>query len=102
MKFILTCILFIGSIPFSQSQKYSRVKVFANQQELLNLSNLGVPTDHGMRKKNTFLISDFSENEIQIIGSYNSRKFGCSGEEFFDGMHPKSSCLSKLFTNNHE
>jgi PKD repeat protein len=70
MKLILTCILFIGCIPFSQSQKYSRVKVFANQQELLNLSNLGVPTDHGMRKKNTFLISDFSENEIQIMADY--------------------------------
>jgi len=46
---------------------------------------------------------DFAdENEIQIIGSYDGRKFGCSGEEFFDGMHPKSSCLNKLFINNHE
>ena len=46
---------------------------------------------------------DFAdENEIQIIGSYDGRKFGCSGEEFFDGMHPKSSCLSKLFINDRE
>ena len=46
---------------------------------------------------------DFAdENEIQIIGSYDGRLVGCNGEEFYDGMHPKSSCLSKLFTSSHE
>ena len=44
--------------------------VFANQQELIDLSNLGVPTDHGIRKKETFLISDFSEHEIEILTTY--------------------------------
>ena len=60
MKFILTLTIFIASIHLSNAQKYSRVKVFANEQELISLSSLGVPTDHGLRKKGTFFISDFS------------------------------------------
>ena len=70
MKFILTLTLFLTTIQFSIAQKFSRVKVFANEQELINLSSLGVPTDHGIRKKGTFLISDFSEQEIQILSTY--------------------------------
>lgn len=70
MKFITTLILILGVTSFTNAQKYSRVKVFANQQELIDLSNLGVPTDHGVRKKGTFLISDFSEQEIEILTTY--------------------------------
>jgi len=70
MKFILTLSIFLTSIQFSSAQKFSRVKVFANEQELTDLSSLGVPTDHGIRKKGTFLISDFSEQEIQILNTY--------------------------------
>ena len=70
MKFILTLIIFLFTIQFFSAQKYSRVKVFANEQELMSLSSLGVPTDHGIRKKGTFLISDFSEQEIEILNTY--------------------------------
>ena len=70
MKFILTLIIFLSTIQFFSAQKYSRVKVFANEQELMSLSSLGVPTDHGIRKKGTFLISDFSEQEIEILNTY--------------------------------
>ena len=70
MKFILTLTIFLSTIQFFSAQKYSRVKVFANEQELMNLSSLGVPTDHGIRKKGTFLISDFSEQEIEILNTY--------------------------------
>jgi len=46
---------------------------------------------------------DFAdENEIQIVGSYNGDLVGCDGDEFYDGMHPKNSCMIKLFTNNNE
>ena len=34
--------------------------------------------------------------EIQVIGSFNPKKIGCTGEEFFDEMHPKDLCVSKL------
>lgn len=33
---------------------------------------------------------------IPIIGSYNPEQIGCSSCEFYDGMHPKSSCMSKI------
>ena len=70
MKFILTLTIFLTTIQLSNAQKYSRVKLFANEQELINLSNLGVPTDHGVRKKGTFLITDLSEQEIQVLNTY--------------------------------
>ena len=70
MKFTLTLSIFLAFIQLSTAQKYSRVKVFANEQELISLSSLGVPTDHGLSKKGTFFISDFSEQEIQILNTY--------------------------------
>lgn len=64
-KFLLLLVAFLGS--FSFAQEYSRVKVNADAEELLHLSNLGVTVDHGTYKQNTFFISDFSAREIQIM-----------------------------------
>lgn len=35
-------------------------------------------------------------NGVKIIGSYNPSYIDCAPEEFYDGMHPKSSCMKKL------
>ena len=32
------------------------------------------------------------------IGSYDSFRDGCLGDEFYDGMHPKLECMSKVFS----
>jgi peptidoglycan/LPS O-acetylase OafA/YrhL len=32
-----------------------------------------------------------------VIGSYDPVRCGCSSEEFYDGMHPKDSCMEKIF-----
>lgn len=34
--------------------------------------------------------------QVHIIGSYNPEKIGCSNHEFYDGMHPKASCMNKV------
>jgi len=34
--------------------------------------------------------------KIQVIGSFNPKKIGCTAEEFFDETHPKDLCLFKL------
>ena len=34
---------------------------------------------------------------VNVIGSYNPRLVGCEESEFYDGMHPKSSCMERLF-----
>ena len=34
--------------------------------------------------------------DIQIIGSYNTVNVGCTRDEFYDGMHPKRSCMRKV------
>lgn len=33
---------------------------------------------------------------VHIVGSYNPAQVGCSKFEFYDGMHPKESCMKKL------
>jgi len=33
---------------------------------------------------------------IRIIGSYNPKKYDCKGAEFYDGAHPKESCIKKI------
>jgi hypothetical protein len=33
---------------------------------------------------------------VQIVGSYNPTQVGCNEMEFYDGMHPKGSCMKKV------
>ncbi len=35
---------------------------------------------------------------VQLIGSYDPTKVGCSSEDFYDGMHPKADCINKVFS----
>ncbi len=49
------------------AQQYSKVKIFTNGYGLQHLAELGVAVDHGIVKENTFFISDFSDQEIQVI-----------------------------------
>lgn len=64
---LLAVILCVTEESFSQSQKYSRVKIFTQGKNLQELSRAGVCIDHGDSKKGFFFISDFSEKEIEII-----------------------------------
>ncbi len=41
-----------------------------------------------------------AKNDIEIIGSYNGKDLGCKNDEFYDGQHPKSSCMHKVFKSN--
>jgi hypothetical protein len=36
------------------------------------------------------------QNNIQLIGSYDPKRVGCNESEFYDGMHPKESCMKKV------
>lgn len=61
----LVLVFFSG---FAQlSNKYSRIKVFASQEELKKLDDLGVPVDHVWSKPGQFIISDFSTDEFNKI-----------------------------------
>jgi alpha-glucosidase (family GH31 glycosyl hydrolase) len=35
---------------------------------------------------------------ISIIGSYDPEKCGCTIYDFYDGMHPKDSCINKIIS----
>ena len=70
MKLFSTLIAIIGLSFFSAAQqKYSKVKILTDSQGLAELASLGVAVDHGVSKKNTFFISDFSEYEIEIMAT---------------------------------
>ena len=68
MKILSTLIAVIGLSFFSAAQpKYSKVKILTDSDGLAQLASLGVAVDHGISKKNTFFISDFSDYEISIM-----------------------------------
>ncbi len=66
MKTLLTLVALL-CVQISFSQKYSKVKIYANSEELGQLAAMGLPIDHGQRKKDTWFISDFSDREILLI-----------------------------------
>jgi hypothetical protein len=34
---------------------------------------------------------------VELIGSYDATRVGCSSMEFYDGIHPKDKCMEKVF-----
>lgn len=64
-KFLLVTAILFNLNLFAQ-EHYSRAKIWTTNQQLSTLSELGIPVDHGTFKKNTFLISDFSKEEIAL------------------------------------
>ncbi|HIP37404.1 MAG TPA: T9SS type A sorting domain-containing protein [Crocinitomix sp.] len=62
---VFISIIFINSLM--AQQKYSKVKIFANDNELAQIAQLGIAIDHGERKQNTWFITDLSVSEIQIL-----------------------------------
>lgn len=70
MKTILVIILSVITTTVS-AQKYSKVKIVADNNGLAYLFNEGIPVDHGIRKEAEFIITDLSEYEIQRIKELN-------------------------------
>ncbi|NNK70180.1 MAG: T9SS type A sorting domain-containing protein [Flavobacteriaceae bacterium] len=70
MKRVLIVIIALIALSVNAQQlhsEYHRAKIhIESQSDLMILNNLGVPTDHGSLKFNTFIESDFSESEIEL------------------------------------
>ncbi|WGK64605.1 M14 family zinc carboxypeptidase [Croceiramulus getboli] len=68
-RLLLACCLLLTSLLFAQQpQVYKRAKVYYSSPEgLERLAQAGIPVDHGIHKRNTFVISDFSTSEIAQI-----------------------------------
>lgn len=69
MKKIIALCLFLcfGQYAIAQElqEKYQRAQIFYNSiDELIGLSELDVPIEHGIHKKGHFIISDFSVSEL--------------------------------------
>lgn len=71
MKFTLSLLFLINIIAISSfgQERYSKVKIYCTNEQLLQLSNSGIEADHGERKWNTFLITDISESELELISN---------------------------------
>jgi len=37
---------------------------------------------------------------LDVLGSYNPSHIGCDSSDFYDSMHPKDACISKLFNKD--
>ena len=70
MKTILVIVLSVFATTVS-AQKYSKVKIVADNNGLAYLFNEGIPVDHGLRKADEFIITDLSEYEIRRVKELN-------------------------------
>jgi hypothetical protein len=62
-------------------------------------SKKGTNIDSAMRKTEKAVIKIGKELSIPIMGSYDPRKTNCSKNEFYDVMHAKDTCLTKIITH---
>ncbi len=66
ITFLIVCLSF-SIWAQSLSPKYSRVKVFFGEKNIVDLARLGVEVDHGHLVRNKYIINAYSEFEIQQI-----------------------------------
>lgn len=67
-KFILSLLLIVSISASGQPrEKFHRAKIFLNGSSLLQLTRLGLDTDHGDYRKGFSFTSDFSESELQKV-----------------------------------
>ena len=50
-----------------------------------------------VKSTQTYYTDLASKKHILVLGSYDPNDLGCAETEFFDGMHPKLSCITKIF-----
>ena len=65
----------------AQQDKFSRVKILANNQELQQIASAGICIDHGQLKQNTWVITEISEKDIISI-----KEMGLSVEILIDDL----------------
>src|SRR5688572_24259104 len=69
LSFIISTIVLLSFLQVSsqQTQKYSRIKVYANKSQFQKLLSKGVCFDEIADKKDSYFIGDFSANEIRLM-----------------------------------
>jgi carboxypeptidase T len=66
----LIAIIFSVSL-FAQSEKYSRVKINANHQQIIQLLAAGLEMDMAFDKKEAYAVAELSKREIAILDNKN-------------------------------
>lgn len=61
------------TLLFAQQEKFSRVKIYANNAELSQIAAAGVCVDHGEHKPGFWLITEISQHEMQTISQLGIR-----------------------------
>jgi len=59
--------MLIASFVFSQTEKYSRIKIYTDNVGLAKLASLGIPLDNGTVKKGVFFTTELSETDIKTV-----------------------------------
>jgi hypothetical protein len=73
MKTDFTLIFSLLLLFVSAQAQYSRVKLFANKQDLANLASHGLGIDHGIFKAGVYVICELSEAELSVVESTGIR-----------------------------
>lgn len=66
-NFLLALVFLLPVFGSSQSETYSRVKIWLDDKPVETLSGLGLEVDHGEIKPGFWVINDFSATELQQI-----------------------------------
>lgn len=64
MKLLVYCSLFLLNLTAFSQEIYSKIKVYANPDEMKVLAEMGVAVDRGDRKSGTFIITDLSQSDV--------------------------------------
>jgi peptidoglycan/LPS O-acetylase OafA/YrhL len=83
---------------FATSRKNSKI-VLVLVPYHPNLYSLMKNKNHKVIQMEAFFKEISAKHSVEIIGSYDPDAVGCKESEFFDGLHPKDTCMARLFKN---
>lgn len=65
--FLVFIVSFSGNLLAQTSEKYARVRIYANHDGLRRLHKMGLPVDHGSIKQGVFIETDLSDSEVESV-----------------------------------
>lgn len=110
-SFIILLLFSLTDYALAQQEKHLKAKIYTNDQGINALAELGLPVDHAEYKRNTYIIGDFSETELQVAAQsgfvydvlcndvsdfYQKRNLNANNTSFQKDVQASLTCVANI------
>ncbi len=93
-------LMLLAAVVFSQTEKYSRLKIYTDNTGLIKLASLGLPIENGKVKQGVFVVTELSASDIKIVAN-NGFKYDVmidNMSEYYVEQNLKNEAINNEYT----